>query len=111
MNEEIVWHNDGHAIHLTLRQDVLEITRTECPNGHGSELAPCWHAEAKCIVTWFLDRYGLEVNVGVSAPTPRMEIAWGRSGSTWDLDTMQVWTISIEDDFFAAWVDSQTTTS
>lgn len=98
--EEMVWHNDGHIMHLQLNKESVVITHITCPGGD------CQHKD-RCIVEWFLRRYGLECNVGVCAPSENMLIAWTVVGDPTDFDLCQVWTIPIDDEAFAAWLATQ----
>lgn len=97
--DSMVWHNDGHAMHLRLDKDILNIVKIDCPGG---ECSPA----NECIVTWFLMRYGLECNVGIAAPSPVMPIAWTVVGDIEDQELSQVWVIPIDDEAFAAWLMS-----
>lgn len=104
-NLETVWHDDGHSIWLTLNQSELSIVTIHCPHSKGA--GECWHDEVGCIVTWFLNRFGLECHVGVAPPEEEMRLAWAWSGSRYDLDSSQVWVMSTRDEFYAAWAVSQ----
>lgn len=97
--DSMVWHNDGHAMHLRLDKDTLNILQVDCPGGE------CC-ANGECIVTWFLMRFGLECNVGIASPSAIMPIAWTVVGDADDQDLCQVWVIPIDDEAFAAWLMS-----
>jgi hypothetical protein len=103
-----VWRNDGHAIYLQLNRSELSIQITICPGGEDRE---CKVGKFDCIVEWFLDRYGLDCNVGVSEVASEMQIAWTMQGDTDDVDLCQVWVIPVQDEAFAAWLTTQTTPS
>ncbi len=96
----MVWHKDGHIIHLQLNKENLVITHVTCPGGE------CAH-KVGCVVEWFIRRFGLDCNVGVCAPEENMEIAWCLIGDETDLDLSQVWVIPVKDEAFAAWLVTQ----
>jgi len=99
VNDNMVWHNDGHAMHLRLDKSDLSIIEVDCP-GSGE----CLHEQIGCLVRFFLTRFGLECNVGIAEPASRMEVAWTLVGDTYDIDTCQVWVIPKNDEAFAAWL-------
>jgi hypothetical protein len=99
-----VWHNDGHTMYLQLHRNELSILTVNCPGGEDRE---CQIDKFSCVVQWFLDRYGLDCNVGVSEVSSTMEIAWSVQGDTSDPDLCQVWVIPTKDEAFAAWLESQ----
>lgn len=103
--EEMVWHNDGHQIVLSLNKSELRIVEVSCP--HGTD-GPCHNEETGCIVRWFLDRFGLDCNVGVAAPKETMAIAWTRVGEAYrPIEESQVWVIPTDDEAFSAWMVTQ----
>lgn len=102
----MVWHNDGHEISLLLEKNSVIVSKVECPFGTNTE-AEC-QIDSICVVAWFLDRYGLECNVGVVPASSKIKIAWTLVGNPiHGMDGCQVWTIPIEDEFFSAWLTSQ----
>jgi hypothetical protein len=98
-----MWNDDGHVLHLTLDKSAVHITGTTCPKG-----VACAHPRVGCLVDYFVNRFGLELNVGSCAPAPDIEIAWMSSGDTYDVDSCQVWIIPMDDPVFAAWRSTQT---
>lgn len=98
-NEDMVWHNDGHAMHLRLEKSVISLVEVDCP---GTDA--CRHEYVGCIVKFFLMRFGLECNVGIADPAGKMPIAWTAIGDTRDPDYCQVWVIPLDDEAFAAWL-------
>lgn len=98
---EMLWHKDGHIMHLQLNKENLLITHVTCP---GKE--ECQHSVG-CLVEWFLKRFGFDCNVGVCAPEENMEIAWCLVGDTQNLDLCQIWVIPVSDEAFAAWLVTQ----
>ena len=102
--EPSVWNVDGHRILLQLNKNELSIQMVVCPQ-HGGR--SCNVAGFDCIVTWFLDMYGLDCNVGVSEVASEMELAWSVQGDTSDPDLCQVWVIPVADEAFAAWLETQ----
>lgn len=106
-DEAMVWHNDGHALHLRINKDVLEVVSVTCPH-KGKDESPCKHEDAPCVVEWFLMTYGMECNVGVSKPSDVLPIAWTFVGEVHrDLGMCQVWVIPTEDEAFSAWMVTQ----
>lgn len=103
-SQEMVWHNDGHIMHLELRQSEVVITHVTCPGG---ENASCFNPQVGCIVDWFLLRFGLECNTGVAEIQPEMTIAWTISGDSVFIDECQVWVMPVDDEAFAAWLVTQ----
>lgn len=99
-----IWHSDGHALYLQLNRNELSVLTTMCPGGEDRE---CRIDNFDCIVEWFVSRYGLDCNVGVSEVSSEMEIAWTVQGDTHDADLCQVWIIPTKDEAFAAWLESQ----
>lgn len=102
---EIVWHNDGHSINLTINKSNIVVSSVICP---GHEDRACKVGQFTCIVTWFLDVYGLECNVGICEASPTVEIAWSAVGDFDDPQLCQVWVIPINDEAFSAWLVTQT---
>ena len=103
---ELRWHEDGHSLWLQLVRSELVVATVICPHGSSDEGA-CKSRQAQCIVTHFIDRFGLECNVGVCAPTERLDVAWALTGDADDLDSAQVWIIPTSDDVYASWRLSQ----
>lgn len=102
----MVWHNDGHSISLLLEKNSVIISKVDCPFETNPE-AEC-QVESNCVVKWFLERYGLECNVGIVEASSLVKIAWTLVGNPiLGLDGCQVWTIPINDEFFSAWLASQ----
>lgn len=97
-----VWHNDGHSISLELNRANLIVTEIKCP-----ETEECKHQTYGCMVRWFIERYGLECNVGVAPAAAEIDIAWMFAGDMYDLESGQVWVIPATDDAFAAWLITQ----
>lgn len=98
--DEMVWHRDGHFIHLQLNKENLLITHVTCPGGE------CDH-KGSCIVEWFIRRFGLDCNVGICPPEENLEIAWCLVGDENDLDLCQIWVIPVKDEAFSAWLVTQ----
>ncbi len=99
--DEMVWHNDGHIMHLQLAKENLVITHITCP-----KTGTCDH-QVGCLVDWFLKRFGLDCHVGICAPEENLQIAWTLVGDPTDLDQCQIWVISTTDEAFAAWLVTQ----
>jgi hypothetical protein len=106
-DSQMVWHNDGHIIHLQINKSNLEILSVHCPHIESSD-APCRHPEAKCVVKWFVETFGMECNVGVCKPTDELGVAWTFVGESHkELTACQVWIIPTEDEAFSAWMVTQ----
>ncbi len=106
MELEAQWHNDGHKIAVQINIDRTHIVLDWCPN-LDQEDTECWSAEADgCIVRWFIEVWGLDINVGTAPAAAIMEVAWSaqRGG---DLTSSQVWIIPIEDEAFSGWITEQ----
>lgn len=103
-SEITLWRADGHSLYMQLNRNELSILTTMCPGGDDRE---CKIGNFDCIVEWFVMRYGLDCNVGVSEVSSEMEIAWTVQGDTSDSDLCQVWIIPTKDEAFAAWLEGQ----
>ncbi len=98
------WHNDDHEISAFLDQDEVKIL------GHCPVVidGPCrFGPSGECAVTYFIQTYGLDLNVGaVALNQDRIPIAWTFQGDKRRLDEAQIWFIPIEDTNFASFLDS-----
>lgn len=107
MDSVQVWHDDAHVMHLMLNGADLSIVMTECPHA-GDVSAECYHQDISgCIVSHFLQIYGLDCNVGSCEPSGQMQIAWSPQGNVNHIEEMQVWVIPVEDDMFSSWRATQ----
>ena len=104
MNNEMVWHNDGHVIHIRLNRAEVEITSIDCPGIEGSG---CHTEYDGCCVKWFLDRYGLECNAGLCPGAEAIEICWTLAGDRRDMEACQLWFMPVSDETFQAWITSR----
>lgn len=102
--DTIMWHDDGHVMWLELNKAEVVITTVICPHSHDE--SACRHRKAGCLVQYFLNRYGLDCNVGVCAASDQIRIAWAVYGDLEDLDACQIWVVPTEDDVFSAWADT-----
>jgi hypothetical protein len=103
---EVVWHDDGHRMILSLTRSEISVTMVLCPFGKKPG-GTCFHQKHGCVVDWFLMHYGLECLVGVCSPAEEVPIAWSLVGESVDIDACQVWVISVDDMLFSAWAASQ----
>lgn len=101
---ETLWHKDGHRIYLQVNRNELSVIMTSCPGGDDRE---CKVGRFDCVVQWFIDRYGLDCNVGVCEAAAELELAWAMQGDPNDPDVCQVWVIPVTDMAFAAWLETQ----
>lgn len=102
MPNEALWHKDGHFIHLMLEKEAVNVSSVTCPDGK-----ECKTEEDACVVQFFVERYGLDVNVGSCPAAADIEIAWTLIGKMRDLESAQLWIIPVEDYVFQAFVDAQ----
>lgn len=102
--QEMVWHKDGHSMVLYINRSELIISSVLCP-GHDDR--KCKVGRFECIVKFFLERYGLECNVGTCPCAHTIELAWSALGDFEDPENCQVWVIPVEDEAFAAWLITQ----
>lgn len=101
---ELVWHDDGHGIYLRIEKDKITVNPAPCPHSRSEESA-CYHRGVSgCMVEYFVQMYGLEVNEGICPPSEEMEVAWAFHGDLYDIDASQVWIIPKADEDFAAWL-------
>ena len=108
MIKELSWNVDGHRILVNINQNEVDITPSICPHG-ATEDAPCYHEGISgCVVNYFVNTYGLEVNTGVVAAQPSIEIAWAMSGSKWEVDLVDLKIIPVDDPNFSDWYSSIT---
>ena len=101
---DLRWHDDGHELWLQLVRSELVVATVLCPHGGTGQ---CSTRQAECVVRFFIDRFGLECNVGVCAPEERLAVAWALVGDSDDLDNAQVWIIPTSDDVFSSWRATQ----
>ena len=102
--DEMVWHRDGHGIHLTIDRSNVVISSVDCPL-HDDRA--CRVGKFDCIVTYFLENYGLDCNVGSCDCAEYLELAWTAIGDFSDSEQCQVWVIPTNDEAFAAWLVTQ----
>jgi hypothetical protein len=99
---EMVWHNDGHVLHLKIDRAELVVVSVDCP-----DLGECLSEEHGCVVQWFIDRFGMECNVGSCPASETLTICWTLSGSIKDMDAAQLWFMPLTDEVFNAWFVSR----
>jgi hypothetical protein len=102
-SKELKWHNDGHVLVMRLNQSELEVFCT-CP---GTPDRECGKGDF-CIVDYFVNRFGLDCNIGVCPPAEMLEICWAVAGDAEDPELAQVWFVPINDEVFHAWMVSRT---
>lgn len=100
----MLWHNDGHKITLRINKAELEILDIYCPNGRAGE---CHHDRWGCMVQFFIDRFGLECNVGVCPASEILQICWSIVGDRNDIEACQLWFVPLNDEVFHAWLVSK----
>ena len=106
-DESMVWHDDGHVIHLQLNRSEMRIVSIDCPN-QDNPTRTCLHPDSPCVVQHFVQRFGLDCNVGVCAPSESLTVAWSFVGDSHkEIENGQVWIIPIDDEAFAAWLIRQ----
>lgn len=103
-DSEMLWHNDGHHVSLRLNKSDVEITEIYCPSGRVGE---CHHERVGCVVDYFIDRFGLDCNVGVCSMAESIQICWSLVGDPYDIDSCQLWFVPLNDDVFQAWIESK----
>ncbi len=96
-NDVIEWHDDGHVIVLELKQNEVYVTTVMCPKE-----CKCSHADADCVVTFFVEAYGLDVNVGTCPAAEKIQVAWTFIEKSKDLEGCQVWITPVDDPLFSA---------
>lgn len=102
---ELIWHDDGHELHLRIERDQIAINPLACPHGE-SEDATCYHRGLSgCVVRYFIQMYGLECNEGICPPDETMPIAWAFHGDLYDIDACRVWIMPKADTDFAGWLE------
>lgn len=104
MSQEMVWHNDGHKIHLRINRSEVDIVEVFCPN---PENGSCRTEYDGCAVEWFINRYGLECNAGSCPAAESIQICWTLIGDPRDLDSCQLWFMPLSDETFQAWLVSK----
>lgn len=105
-DETFKWHDDGHQIWLQIVRSDISVVTVICPHTN-DDAAPCRSRQAPCVVQFFVDRFGLECNVGICTPSESIDVAWTLVGDPDDLDLAQVWVIPTTDDVFASWRTEQ----
>ena len=101
MSQEMVWHNDGHAIHLRINRSEVDIVSITCPHKEGG---PCTGEHGDCTVSLLIDRYGLDCNAGSCPAAESIGICWTILGDKRDLDSCQLWFMPVSDETFQAWM-------
>lgn len=109
-NQEIeqLWHDDGHSIFLRINKAELEVLEAKCPHEGPKE---CKNMAGDCVVTWFINRFGMECNGGICPPSEILEISWTIIGDVNDFESCQVWFMPKTDEIFAAWLASNKPTA
>jgi len=100
------WHDDGHTIALQIIGADLRIVGMFCPH-ESDQTKPCRHPRHGCIVKSFVDRYGLDCNVGSCPAASQVTLCWTNVGDPDDIETMQIWVIPRNDDVFGSWLENQ----
>jgi len=104
---ELLWHDDGHQIYLRLEKSLVRVSPMDCPFQEAPDAA-CYHVGISgCSVKYFVQMYGLDVNVGVADPVAEMPISWAIQGDAYSIDHTQVWIIPNSDTQFAAFLETQ----
>jgi len=104
-NSEMFWHNDGHILELQINKSELQVVSILCPH-EGKEHGECYDQYEDCIVKFFINRYGLECNAGSCPATQQMTICWTLIGDNRNPEDSQLWFMPLNDDVFAAWLNS-----
>lgn len=103
---ELEWHNDGHRVIVLIDRSNVVVNLEYCPNG-GKPNTACWHKEVDgCLVKYFVQMYGLEINEGMAPASLFRDISWTFIEG-YDLYTSQAFIIPNEDELFSEWVESQ----
>jgi len=103
-DKELVWHNDGHQIELRINRSELEIIEVSCQAEDSESICM---VDGQCIVKFFINRFGMECNIGICSPSQYLEICWGIFGNFNDLEACQLWFVPINDEAFYAWMTSR----
>lgn len=101
--DQLVWNDDGHRLWLELNREHLVVLSVFCPGPD----AMCRDRHGTCVVTQFVERYGLECHVGQCPPDEHLVVAWTLQGDIDDPDASQVWLISTSDSLYASWRSAQ----
>lgn len=101
LETDIVWHDDGHVISVRINKSELEVTGIRCP---GLPDSLCADEDYGCLVTHYVNRFGMECNAGVCPASENLEVCWTLIGDRRNLDLAQVWFIPKTDETFAAWL-------
>lgn len=106
IDKNMSWHDDGHNITLQIIGPELRIMGTHCPH-EGDPTKPCQHQRHGCIVKAFINRYGLDCNVGSCPAANIVNLCWTNVGDPDDIELMQIWVIPVNDDVFGSWLNIQ----
>ena len=101
MATEMIWHNDGHVVHLRLERSEVVVSQVDCPS---KESSSCYLPSGECAVQYFVDLYGLDCNAGACDAAESIQICWTIAGNTRDIDSCQLWFMPVTDETFQAWV-------
>jgi len=100
------WHDDGHWMTVQIIGPELKVTSINCPHSN-DPTKPCRHPRHGCIVETFINRYGLDCNVGSCPATSPITLCWTNVGDFEDIELMQIWVIPRNDDVFGSWLQIQ----
>lgn len=101
---QLTWHVDGHTASFMIKQTEVYVYPDVCPFPIDG---PCrMGPNRSCIVGYYIEMFGLEINVGATVVNGPVEFAWAFVGEPTDLELAQVWIIPKEDDVFAPWLHS-----
>lgn len=100
----LTWHRDGHFVEMSLSGPELLAVPEECPYQVVYD-ANC-KAGGKCLFEYYVGVYGMDLNVGSTELSPRIEFAWALQGNPDDLDSAQLWIIPVDDPTFGPWLAS-----
>lgn len=100
----MIWHNDGHVIHLRINRSEAEVVQIDCPNKDGGA---CIMENGDCAVEWLVYRFGLDCNAGSCPAAESIQICWTIAGDKRDIDACQLWFMPLSDETFQAWIISR----
>lgn len=105
-DSEMLWHNDGHRIFLRIVKSELDVFDVSCPHLEQSG-SPCYSLRHGCAVKYFINRFGMDCNVGSCMAKESLTICWSLVGDQVDLDESQLWFVPLDDEVFHAWMESR----
>ena len=102
----IEWNVDGHEIVVKMAHDKFLVSAVPCSN-ESSPASKCFHQDLNgCLVEYFVNTYGIDVQEGSAEVKSPMKIGWAVWGESSDIDLVVFMFIPEDDETFRNWVEA-----